>query len=187
MAICHYMMVCPGCGGAGGSMSEMPSARRALGGSVAEVDFDNAHGFEGSEGLRCGEIKTSGLELLFDRAMEQERQRRDEDVRLHAIVGAVIDRPQVNDVLEIGERALDFGQLLVEPHSLDGGQIGLFGLDHVFAFVSLLADKVHGVLEEAEDAVLIRPAVIAMAVIAGEDSGGGGTDLLGEPPFGDSL
>jgi hypothetical protein len=28
----------------------------------------------------------------------------------------VIDRPQVDDVLEIGEGARDFGQFLVEPH-----------------------------------------------------------------------
>ena len=34
---------------------------RALIGFVAEVDFDNAHGFEGGEGLGRGEIKTSGL------------------------------------------------------------------------------------------------------------------------------
>jgi hypothetical protein len=39
-----------------------------------------------------------------------------------------------------------------------GGQIGLFGLDHVFAFVSLLADKVDGMLKEAEDAVLVAMA-----------------------------
>ena len=70
---------------------------RALGGSIAEIDFDNAHGFEGGEGLGRGEIKTSGLEFLFDGAMEQECQRGDEDVRLHAIVGAVVDRPQVDD------------------------------------------------------------------------------------------
>jgi hypothetical protein len=126
-------------------------------GSIAEIDFDDAHGFEGGEGLRGGEIKTGGLEFLFDGAMEQERQRRDEDVRLHAIIGAVIDRPQVNDVLEIGEGALDFGQFLVEPYRLDGGQIGLLGLDHVFAFVSLLADKVDGMLEKTEDAVLVTP------------------------------
>ena len=94
MAICHYMMVCPGWGEAGGSRLEM--ARRArrlrrvgragprLGGSIAEIDFDDAHGFEGDEGLRCGEIKTSGLEFLFEGAMQQKRQRRDEDARLHA-------------------------------------------------------------------------------------------------------
>ena len=60
---------------------------------------------------------------------------------------------------------------------------------NVFAFVSLLADKVDRMLKEAEDAVLVAPTVITMAVIAGEGSGGGGADLLGrfEPPFGDSL
>jgi hypothetical protein len=42
-----------------------------------------------------------------------------------------------------------------EPHSFDGGQIGLFGLDHIFAFIGLLSGKVDRMFEEAEDAVLI--------------------------------
>jgi hypothetical protein len=57
------------CGAWGGARD------RALGGSIAEIDFNDAHGFEGGEGLRCGEIKTSGLEFLFDGAMEQKRAR----------------------------------------------------------------------------------------------------------------
>ena len=40
-----------------------------------------------------GEIKTSGLEFLFDGAMEQKGERGDIDVRLHAAVDLVIDRP----------------------------------------------------------------------------------------------
>jgi hypothetical protein len=36
-------------------------------------------------------------------------------------------------------------------------------------------------LEEAKHAILISPAVIAMAVIACEDAGGGGADLLRGP------
>src|SRR5215470_16669793 len=44
-------------------------------------------------------------------------------------------------------------------------------------------------LEEAKHAILISPAVIAMAVIAREDAGGGGADLLRdlEAPVGDAL
>src|ERR1700745_640214 len=104
------------CEGAQYACGALSAARdRALGGFVAEIDFDDAHGFEGGKGLRCGEIKTGGLEFLFDGAMEQERQSGDEDMRLHAIIGAVIDRPQGGHVLEIGEGALDFGQFLVEP------------------------------------------------------------------------
>ena len=98
----------------------MSAARyRAFAGAIAEINFHHAHGFEGGEGLRCGEIKTSGLEFLFDGAMKQECQGRDEDMRLHAMIGAVIDRPQVDDVLEIGERPFNLGQLLVELNGLD--------------------------------------------------------------------
>jgi hypothetical protein len=43
-------------------------------------------------------------------------------------------------------------------------------------------------LEEAEDAVLVSPVVIAMTVIARENAGGGGADLLGclEASLGDT-
>src|SRR5262249_48377457 len=43
--------------------------------------------------------------------------------------------------------------------------------DDVFAFIGLLAGKVDGVLEEAEDAVSARPVIIAMTVIFAEDAG----------------
>ena len=161
----------------------------AFGGAIAEIDVDHAHGLEGGQGFGGGEIEACGLELLFDGTVKQEGQCGDEDVGLHAIIGAMIDRPHVEDVLEIGEGALDFRQFLVEPHGIDRGQIGLFGLDDVFAFVRLLAGEVDGMLEEAKDAVLVGPAVIAMAMIAGEDVGRGGADLLGclEPALGDAL
>jgi hypothetical protein len=68
---------------------------------------------------------------------------------------------------------------LVEPHGIDGGQVGLLGLDDVLALVGLLAREVDGMLEEAEDAVLVSPFVIAMTMIARENAGGGGPDLLG--------
>ena len=86
-----------------------PARYRAFAGTIAEINFDHAHGFERGECFGRGEIETGGLELLFNRAMKQECQSRDEDMRLHPLVGAVIDRPQVDDVLEIGERTLDFG------------------------------------------------------------------------------
>ena len=68
------------------------------------------------------------------------------------------------------------------------GQVGLFSLNDVLAFVGLLARKVDGVLEEAEGAVLVGPVVIAMTVIAGEDSRRRGADLGGglEPALGDA-
>ena len=70
---------------------------RVFAGAIAEINLHHAHGFERGERFSGGEIETGGLELLFDRAMEQECQGRDEDMRLHAMIGAVIDRPQVDD------------------------------------------------------------------------------------------
>src|SRR5882757_10706266 len=101
----------------------------------------------------------------------------------------MIDWPHVEDVLEIGEGAFDFRQILVELHGVDRGEMGLLGLDDVFAFVRLLAGEVDGMLEETKDACLVAPAVITMAMIAGEDLCSCGADLLGgfEPPLGDAL
>jgi hypothetical protein len=61
-------------------------------------------------------------------------------------------------------------------------------VNDVFAFVGPLARKVDGVLEEAEGAVLVGPVVIAMTVIAGEDSRRRGADLSGrlEPALDDA-
>jgi hypothetical protein len=59
----------------------------------------------------------------------------------------------------------------------------------ILALVDLLAGEVNGMLEEAKDAILISPAAITMAMIAREDAGSGGTDLLRslEAPVGDAL
>src|SRR6516162_9034941 len=67
----------------------------------------------------------------------------------------------------------------VEAHRFDRGQIGLFGLDDVFALVGLLAGEVDRMLEKTEHAVLVGPVVIAMAMIAREHARRRGTDLLG--------
>src|ERR1700693_1081387 len=76
--------------------------------------------------------------------MKQEGERGDENVSLHALVGLMIDRPHVDDVLEVGEGTFDFGKFFVEAYRVDCGQIGLFGLNDVFALVSLLAREVDG-------------------------------------------
>jgi len=53
--------------------------------------------------------RAAAPEFLFDRTMQQECQRGDEDVRLCQAVCAVIDRPHADDVLEAGEGTLDIG------------------------------------------------------------------------------
>src|ERR1700751_4723928 len=65
----------------------------------------------------------------------------------------------------------------------------LLALDDVFALVGLLAHEVDGVLEVTEHAVLVAPAVIAMTMVAVENTRGGCADLLGslEPTRGDAM
>src|ERR1700747_2949811 len=151
----------------------------ALEGAVAEVDVDHADGPESGQRLSGGEVEACGFELPFDCAVEQEGQRRDIDVSVHAVVGAVIDRSQVEDILQVGEGSFDFRQILVESHGVDSGQSGLLGLDDILSLLSLLAREVDGMLEEAEVAVLISPIIIAMTVIAREYPGRSSPDLLG--------
>src|SRR5215475_12825671 len=47
----------------------------SLGGAVAEVDIDDADGFERRQGFGGGEIEARGLELLFDGAVDQQGNR----------------------------------------------------------------------------------------------------------------
>ena len=127
-------------------------------------------------------------ELLLQGAVQQEGQRGDEDVGLHPLVGLMVDGPHVDDVLEVSEAALDLAEFLVEAHDIDRRQAHPFALDDVLALAGELALEVEGMLEVAEDAVLIAPIPIALAVVAGQDAAGGGADLVRrlEPALGDA-
>jgi hypothetical protein len=56
----------------------------------------------------------------------------------------MIDRPHVENILEISEGALDAREFFAEPHGVDGGQVRLLGLDDILALVGLLAVKSTG-------------------------------------------
>src|SRR6516225_7233355 len=86
----------------------VPVVTERLAGPSPMVDIDDADGLERRQGFGGGQIEACGLEFLFDGAVEQEGERGDTDVRLHAAVDLVIDRPQFEDVLEVGEGAFDF-------------------------------------------------------------------------------
>ena len=111
------------------------------------------------------QVETGGLEFLLQGAVDEEGERRDEDVCLHALVGLVEDRAELDDIFEVGERALDFAELLAEADRIECGQIRLFGLNDVRALVYLLAPEVDGMPKEAKVAVLQLPGVVAVAVV----------------------
>src|ERR1700747_1812184 len=71
----------------------------AFEGAVAEIDVDHTDGLKSGQRFGGGEVEASGFELAFDCAVEQEGQRRDIDVSVYAVVGAVIDRSHVEDIL----------------------------------------------------------------------------------------
>jgi hypothetical protein len=58
-----------------------------LGAGIAESDIDDAHRFEGVEGVGGREIEACSLEFLFDGAMDEEGERGNKDVRLDSMVG----------------------------------------------------------------------------------------------------
>jgi hypothetical protein len=122
--------------------------------------------------LKASPAETSRRAALsFFSIARWSRKASDEDVGLDAAVGAMIDRPQVDHVLEIGEGALDIGEVpLVETHRIESGQIGLFALDDVFAFIGPLAGEMDGMLEETEHAVRAAPVVVTMTMIARRSS-----------------
>src|SRR5262249_58751286 len=90
-----------------------------FGAAIAESNVDDAHRLEGVERFGRGEIEACGLELLFDCAMDEEGERSNVDVGFDPMVAAVIDRPHVDHVLEIGKGPLDLSQLLVEAYRID--------------------------------------------------------------------
>jgi hypothetical protein len=71
----------------------------SLAGAVAELEIDDADGFERRQGFGGGEIEARSPELLFDGALDQEDERGDVDMRLPALVRLVIDRPHVESIL----------------------------------------------------------------------------------------
>jgi len=54
-----------------------------------------------------GQVEACRLKLLFYRAVKQEDERRNVDASFHAVVGAVIDRPHVEHILEVGDVPYD--------------------------------------------------------------------------------
>jgi hypothetical protein len=70
-----------------------PSARSNPGGAMGA-------GCDGSLGGALLSTTRGGLEVLFDDAVNQEGERGEVDVRLHAAVGPLIDQPHVENILD---------------------------------------------------------------------------------------
>ena len=60
-------------------------------------------------------------------------------MRPHPLVAAVIDRPHVEQTLQLRKTALDFVKFFVGRDRFPWRQIPLLGLHHILAFQQLLA------------------------------------------------
>lgn len=97
------MTVFSGLGGVGGSSSVTPRARRLRAArSLARVTqrfcwpsamvrSTHLDRTQCLQRLRGGQIQLGRLEFFLDRAVQQEGERRDEEMGLHPLVGAMID------------------------------------------------------------------------------------------------
>jgi hypothetical protein len=79
-----------------------------------EVDIEHLDGGELVEHGPRGEAGGQRLELGAQRDVQTIGQEGDEDVRFDAVLKLVIDRPELQIVLEILERSLDLDELDIE-------------------------------------------------------------------------
>ena len=113
------------------------------------------------------------FQFPLDRVLEQQRQRRHEDVRLHAPRRLMIDRPHLDHIFEIAQSPLDCHQLLVVAHRLHGRQVLLLALDQRLALQRLLARQLLRIFEIAEAPRFVCPPKVALP-FALADGGCGG-------------
>ena len=102
--------------------------------SIAQIDLHDPYGFEHLPSLFGGEVHSRRFQFLFQGPVQQKRQKRNEDVRLHTMFGLVIDGSHFDDILESGKSPLDFAEILVDFHRFDRREILLLALNEVFAF-----------------------------------------------------
>src|SRR5882672_2734317 len=99
--------------------------RAAIGGR--EVDVEHLDGGELVEHGPRGEAWRQRLEPSAQRDVKAIGQEGDEDVRFDAVLKLVVDRAELQIVLEILERGLDLDELDIDPPQmgrLSGAQIG---------------------------------------------------------------
>src|SRR5215471_19268969 len=97
----------------------------AIGGR--EVDVEHLNGGELVEHSPRGEAGGQRLELSAQRDVKAIGQEGDEDVRFDAVLKLMVDRAELQIVLEILERGLDLDELDIElpqMSRLSGAQIG---------------------------------------------------------------
>ena len=100
-------------------------------------------------------------------------------MRPHALVAAVIDRPYLEQTLQLRKAALDFVEFFVSRDRFQRRQIPLLGLNHILAFQQLLAGEVHLVRGVVELALPQLPLKVAMTVMPPQNRCRRRADLLG--------
>jgi hypothetical protein len=96
------------------------------------------------------------LELRAQRDVKAIGQERDEDVRFDAVLKLVVDRAELQIVLEILERGLDLDELDIELPQLGGILVTQIGAQQIAPFAAARLSQLVAVEREAESSGLGR-------------------------------
>ena len=102
-------------------------------GGLPECAGRAGEGAEGEQVQLAGDLGPGGAGGGLGDADQQQGQPAQDDVGADALLFAVVDRAQVDDLLEVAPAALDFQQLLVAQGDVLGGQLGVAGAQQVLA------------------------------------------------------
>ena len=125
-------------------------------------------GAEGEQVQFVGDVVPGGAGGGLGDADQQEGEPAQDDVGADALLFAVVDRSQVDDLLEVTPAALGFQELLVAQGDVLGGQRGVGGAEQVLAVQVLLGLDLGGV--GAQQTARGDPQVAVQAGPGGDDS-----------------
>ena len=125
----------------GGGMPSLARMSRWAPGELRGLPEGAGRAGEGAEGEQvqlAGDVVPGGAGGGLGDADQEEGEPAQDDVGADAFFLAVVDRSQVDDLLEVAPAALCFQELLVAQRDVLGGQRGVGGAEQVLAVQVLL-------------------------------------------------
>ena len=119
-------------------------------GAITKIDLYQANAAQGLQRFSSGDVETGRFEFFFKRAMEKKRLGGDEEMCLNTLIGLVENGAHVDHIFEVCKSTFNLAESFVERNSINGGDVGLFGLNDVGAFVCFFAAEVNGMFTIAK-------------------------------------
>ena len=137
-------------------------------GALAEGAVGPGEGADDDAVELVGAVGPGGCADVLADAGEQEGEPSEDDVGADPLLFAVVDRLQVDDLLEVPPAAIDFQELLVAQGDVLGGHRRVGGAQEVLAVEVLLGLGLGGV--DAEQSAGGDAEVAVQARLGGEDA-----------------